>query len=212
MTSAQAADEQIEVISLPKKQYIYEDSSEYNRIDKKYNFGVEVLGINSLGLLGSGAHVGYFINRNSMIILDASSTSFNSSLFSEYQYTGYTFGAHYKQFVGNSFYFRAGVDQRNIEMKVKSKYLLTDDYSYRNFEVESTAASFVIGNQWQWSNFTLGCDWYGLTVPFRSSSKSEYLSANADDYDRKRIKDDENEFTKGTKVQGIRFYLGASFK
>lgn len=206
------SEEQVEIVSMPKKQYIYEDSSEYNRIDKKYNFGVEILGINSLGLLGTGAQVGYFIDRNSLVMLDVTSSSLNTSYWNEYLYTGYTAGAHYKHFYGNSFYFRAGIDQRNIEMKVKSRYILTDDYINRNFEVESTAASIVIGNQWQWSNFTLGCDWYGLSVPLRSSVKSEYLSANADDYDRKRIKEDEDQFSKNSRTQGLRFYLGASFK
>lgn len=107
---------------------------------------------------------------------------------------------------------RSGIDQRHVDYSYQYKSIIDSTYNTSSsFEADSTAAAFVIGNQWQWGSFTLGCDWFGLSVPFVANYGKEKFSTNADELDRSRHEREKNRFGKKVVVQGVRFYLGASF-
>lgn len=77
---------------------------------------------------------------------------------------------------------------------------------------KSAVLDLAIGNKWQWSNFTLGCDWIGVMVPIAQISKKDDLT---DDGSLSRSdqnhKDTANELAKVTNLQFLRFYLGVAF-
>lgn len=212
-SSAALAEENVLVMQKPQK-VIYEDSSEYNRMDKDYMFTVQPSGVNPTGAIGPALTVAKYLDRNSMIgmeVTDGSVLTF--SFLSRYDINASSVGVYYKKFVGNSFYYRGGLDYRRADYK----YEYDDIWGNPNDDVESTfianslAASIVIGNQWQWKGFTLGCDWIGYTQPFASNIEKEVEKGNFDDSDRRRKKDDIDFLTKRGVAQGLRLYLGASF-
>lgn len=107
---------------------------------------------------------------------------------------------------------RGGIDQRNVEYNYQYKSVISSTYdTSAAFKVSSTAAALVIGNQWQWDNFTLGCDWFGVSAPLATRFSDEKFSANADSIDRNRQERDKEHFGKKTLQQGLKLYLGASF-
>jgi hypothetical protein len=70
----------------------------------------------------------------------------------------------YKRFVGNSFYFAANIYYRkhDIALKLDGEDDLFAENSVSTYSFEDLGGGFRIGNQWQWSNFTLGVDWLGV--------------------------------------------------
>jgi hypothetical protein len=113
----------------------------------------------------------------------------------------------------NTTYYRLGLDERKVS--AVRAYVSSVDSKYdtrRAFEGSSTAASFSLGNQWQWENFTLGCDWIGYTTPLGSKVESQsYASATSPDYERARLEEDKSYYLKESFYHGLRFYLGATF-
>lgn len=219
-----AATDSEEVIVITKKKQaseIYEDSSEANRLNKK--------GIFSLGITGAGPNLapgqnltaGMYIDRNKMLLLELKNGVQSLSRYSEYTngvYQDYKseakikqLGVHYKQFTGNSFYFRTGLDYNQVDF--------TFDYSqskyYKNekpeFSGESLIANFTIGNQWQWETFTLGCDWIGIASPIYYKLKSQNSPSDASIYDSSDFETDKKLLLKETSGIALRFYMGASF-
>ena len=212
LTFAAAAEENLSIIAKPKA--IYEDSSEYNRMNKSYQISAQLFGANPTATTGGGLSVGYFLDRNSMIMADVTSgrTGDNNLFLDNYDVTGTSFGLHYKRFFGNSFYARVGLDQRHIDYKYNYDGIFVSDYdSSMKFTADSLGASIVIGNQWQWENFTMGCDWIGATQPLTHTIKNEELGGNIDQIDRNRLEKDKKTLVTDLTGQGLRFYLGASF-
>lgn len=68
------------------------------------------------------------------------------------------FALHYKRFVGNSFYFAPELYYLNYTETDHSPTLL----DYADERATALGLGIRIGNQWQWENFTLGCDWIGV--------------------------------------------------
>lgn len=200
-----------EVIIESRKTIVEKDSSEHMRMNKKLTVQWQLFGSGANGTSQSAIIAGYHLDRNSIIQLEAGGggTSFRNTFFnsSEYSYDSYSVGAHFKKFLGNSFYVKSGIDYRTVKYRF--------DYGYSSvktgFEGNSTAASIVIGNQWQWNNFTLGCDWIGLSLPFAHNITSETLSDNADSYHRTSLDEDEEHYLKNGYAQALRFYVGYSF-
>ena len=201
------------ILIVPKQTTVTQDSSEQHRINKKFQISAQLFGANPTATAGSGVNIGYFIDRNSMIIAEVTSSDSESTFIgSSYDVKGSSVGVHYKIFIGNSFYVRAGVDQRHVDYQYQYDSIFGTGYSTSSsFKVDSTAASLVIGNQWQWDNFTLGCDWIGFTSPFSHKFSEEKFSANADAIDHDRHESDKKYYGETTVGQGLRFYLGASF-
>jgi hypothetical protein len=108
-----------------------------------------------------GFEVGYYLNPSE--VLSASYLFDKDAEAEKNTYKGYNnffsvARVNYKKFLGNSFYLSPSLFYK-IE-KEQTSYIYTD--SVRNSSVSDTGVGFVIGNQWQFDNFTIGCDWIGL--------------------------------------------------
>ena len=108
---------------------------------------------------------------------------------------GTVYSMDVKIFTGNSFYVKPGIYYRKQTDVLSWIYNSSADNWAANekAEIEDIGINFRIGNQWQWDNFTLGCDWIGLS---RTVSK---LSETGN--------------TEDLEVSGaaLNFYLGLSF-
>lgn len=210
-------------IIVEKRHEIEKDSSEHNRINKKFETSAILLGSGPNATGGnSGISIGYYFDLNKMIILEGTgnthnqngnafySSSSSGGNISSHAFTKTSsYGIHFKHFTGNSFYYRIGADYRTVEYK----------YNFQSEEMgfngDSITASFYIGNQWQWDSFTLGCDWVGLSAPISSKIKDSYKNSaaqthDADYYDRK-LNRETDDYIKNININLLRFYLGASF-
>ena len=194
------------------KQEIRENSSAFHRIGKNVELGVNVLGFDTATLLTTGLYAAYRLNRNSSLLLDFSSGNFDTSFWNSNTTRKInSLGIHFKQFFGNTFYLRSGLEHRTA--KYTYDYTGTTPYGAR-FDAQSTALNFQIGNQWQWQNFTLGCDWFGFSAPLTSSVSNESItSSNASDaeYARKDSQGEQDRMVKKTSYTFTRLYLGWAF-
>lgn len=188
---------------------VVENSSEHNRMGKKWTAQWQLFGAGANGTSQSALIGGYYLDRNSLVQLEAGGGGMTSSgifMNSRFELSGTSYGIHYKRFLANSFYFKTGVDYRSVSYSY--------NYSYTNaleaFEGNSFALSLVIGNQWQWDNFTLGCDWIGFSAPFASETTSVTYAGN-DSFYRDEIERAKQDYLKNGFAQGLRFYIGYAF-
>ena len=89
----------------------------------------------------------------------------------------------------------------------------TGDFFNATLIYEDVGTGFRVGNEWQWENFTMGCDWVGVSQPIYSNVKEDKFipSAGSPDYDRRQYVDEQNRFVKDTNINLLRVYAGASF-
>jgi hypothetical protein len=155
---------------------------------------------------GGSLAYAYQFDRKNAIQIEASSGDYPLILLANLKTT--MTGVHYKRYVGNSFYFRTGLDARSIILEDRGLFSVN---SGREFgRTTDLTAAFVIGNQWQWETFTLGTDWVGVNVPITNLSQNiDYSGLNAND--KAEIKKSWDKLGQVTSVQYLRFYLGASF-
>ena len=176
-------------------------SSEDNRDDKQVVIAAQLVGWGPAVTTSTGAHLGYFVSNNSVILLEYT-TGKDTGFFLLDEIKTSSIGLHLKQFASNSFYFKIGVDQRTVKYSESNFFSSTTGFSFNG---ESTAGSFAVGNQWQWANFTLGCDWFGAVVPFSSKTTDVVSSTSA------RVTTEKDHYTKDVSYEIGRLYLGASF-
>lgn len=218
LSTVSFAEENLEVVPSKEAHQVIEDSSAFHRVGKQWMFGGQILGVGPAYSLQQGVRVGYFLDRNMLVegeIMfgnqDGGSTWGGSSLFDfgRYEIDGQSIGVHLKHFVGNSFYYRAGLDYRWLDY----------EYTYDNsgfdaaaaFKGTSAAVTFNIGNQWHWKNFNLGCEWVGLSAPILSNISDKRFASNSAVYDINDFNDDQETLVKDLNLNLLRFYLGASF-
>ena len=199
-----------ENVTVVKRNSVIEDSSAYNRMNKDVTISYQLVGFAVGGIPSNGLNVGYFLNRNAILQLEYTDGKLS---FTDFDIKARTIGANAKYFFGNSFYGKGGVAYRSVGVynleciKCKSGTNRIDLGS-----ADSVAAEISIGNQWQWDNFTLGCDWLGAMVPVTTTKVANNASAAGVDADTNRELDDIwNRIGKTTSIQLLRFYLGASF-
>lgn len=199
---------QKEEVAIVKKPAVslMEDTSEANRVGKSYLLTAQVLGSAVSPVPSAGVNAGIYIDRNSLIEAQFSHGTV-SYLFFDIEAT--TFGVNYKHFFSNSFYARMGGAYRKILLK-NAWFLFSNRTISEVGSVESLAADLAIGNQWQWQNFTLGCDWIGYMAPIATLSK-KYDPYGATGQDLKDLDDSWDRLANVGSFQLLRFYLGASF-
>lgn len=208
--NAQAQAEDVKIIENGPTKMLYRDTSEANRVGKKFSVIMEPVGIGPMGLPEAGINGAYYINRNDLIQLELGYAAYEGDTSS---YGGLDYkraGLHYKHFAGNSFYIKTGLDYRTI--KYSTLWGHNDGTVSKNYELEGNALSmgFVIGNQWQWENFLLGCDWFGTSVTVASNvTRSEIALPGS--YTSNEMHSEEARFLKESKLQFLRFYVGYSF-
>lgn len=166
-------------------------TSEQNREGLKYQFVGSLSGVQHSFTPNPSVEASYFINKNTQISLrhNKYNESYESEQFSN---EGQVIQLGYKNFNSNSFYYRPSVFFR--EMKIED----TEDTSY---VFRDLGVGYAIGNQWQWKNFTLGCDWVGanirLSTLYYEDTKSSEVLIRLKGY--------------GLTLDLLNFYLGLSF-
>jgi hypothetical protein len=200
---------------------VLEDSSEANRINKNAMVTLSLTGFGPNMAPATTLTGGIFLDRNKLLLIEGKNG--NSAVSRSYteSYNGVVInegsadakisqiGGHYKQFVSNSFYFKTGLDYSRVDFKYDFKISSTNRTT--SFDGDALIASFTIGNQWQWQNFTLGADWIGLSSPLASRINNQSISSSASETDKKEFEDDKKMYLTGGSFTALRFYIGASF-
>lgn len=214
-----ASDENVMVMK--KNQVVLEhDSSAANRLHKKVTLAAELSGMGPGLITGTGLSAGYFLNRNQVILAEYKGgkigvtrrwTTYSNGVenVAESEGSGTSVGVYFKQFFGNSFYIKPGVDVAKVNYEFSPKSTAFGNYR-SEFEATTVGANFSIGNQWQWENFTLGCDWIGLRQAISRNFSKDSIVGNFSAQDKADFEKDKDLFTKGSPL-ALRFYLGASF-
>ena len=201
-------DSQVTILK-KKKDSVYEGTSEHNRMDKEYTLSAQVVGLNSPGIVGSGINFGWYQSRN--LIWQIETTFHNERQGIFHRPTGNSLGLHLKYFPGNTFYMNSGLDYRQIDYN--DRYYISYDSGYQTarFKSRSVALTYGIGNQWQWENFTLGCEWVGIAAPIASEVTDSVIPERISRYDNDDYKADIKRYSSDGALTLVRFYLGASF-
>ncbi len=190
-------------------QVVYEGSSEHNRMNKMYVLTGE-MGFSVAPMGSGGVNAGYYLDRNSVAQASYAGGSLKLTDFNIRTKTG---SVLYKRFLGNSFYLRAGPGYREIELQydnwLSSPYFKSNGFKDVGVS-RSLVADVAIGNQWQWENFTLGCDWVGAMIPIADLG-SQVRTDGFSDAEKRDVNDQWDRLQKITSSQLLRFYIGASF-
>ncbi len=173
------------------------DESRMNRENLKFTFDFNLTG-QMLQSQASGINIGYFKDLDNIIYLSYFELEHNDyDWFDEELDNGYIIEAALKHFVGNSFYIRPSIYFYSQELaddedydSASNSYIITDKTVYK-----AAGVGFNIGNQWQWENFTVGCNWIGVR---KDISIMDEDGPGTDAY---------QEVT----AEFMTFYLGASF-
>jgi hypothetical protein len=154
------------------------------------------------------SEIGYFIKPDlvlslNYISLESASTKHDNELDKDITYdsgSGSAIELSVKSFQSNSLYIKAGAYYRNqiiVEKDIDDGgFLQFTSSENKNGEIEDAGVFFALGNQWQWSHFTMGCDWLGA-----SSSLGRWKYTN----------EGEGQAVTLSSVRVLHFYLGASF-
>jgi hypothetical protein len=177
-----------------KAKYVVANESELNREDKKF-MAVMSWGSNYSTSSG-GLTLSYFLDSDSLINLSYFDLSDDNTVTDDYD-DGTAIELSFKQFNGNSFYFQVYGYYRSIEETDRTNSFLfsSPDGFYR---LKDAGLGIKIGNQWQWDNFTIGCDWIGLGR--RIAKFSEEGSTRVFSFTSER-----------THVTALNLYLGFAF-
>jgi hypothetical protein len=206
-----------DVVNIPQQNHVvnevYEDSSEFHRMNKSYLITAQLIGQGPGADVNKfGATFGKYLNRNSLFTIDFTigNNGKSSYYYSEYKISDSSIGLSYKNFISNSFYFKVGVDYRKMNYHYTSRDIFNSVIERENiFKSESIVSGLSIGNQWQWQNFTLGCDWVGYSLPIYSHIYDE--SSTGTSAFAGYMKVDQDRYVKDGVFTALRFYLGASF-
>lgn len=191
---------------------IYEGSSEHNRIGKKYQLSVMPLGSGPAFVTWQGLNFGYSKDRNNVFLLSLNNINKNSQTCTgsfSCGISGSSLAVSYKKFVSNSFYFLSGLSYREVKFNFSENFGSILDYA-SDFEGSAIALDISIGNQWQWENFTLGCDWIGGSLPITNHIKTQNVSGNLS-YGLSSLDNKKNMYLEKFTLSGLNFYMGASF-
>lgn len=219
IVSFAATEDDVVIVKRSAKE-IYEDSSEANRIGKKFDIHYTLLGVSANYAPAQGIGVGYYVERNKQILIELRK---GKGTYNRYRYESYNgsskewstdaqitqIGAHFKHYVGNSFYYRVGADYNTVDYKYDLSGSYFSDTKSSYFKGTAVVGSFVIGNQWQWENFTLGCDWIGLASPLTYSITG--VTKPSSESEKSDLENDQRMYVTESSGILLRFYLGASF-
>lgn len=146
-------------------------TSQGNRKNLKYQIVAGILGTEYIKYPIT-ISAGYYIQPYGVLTLRYSQLN-HSDKWGAYKMNAVTIG--YRRFYGNSF---------NIMPTIYYKRNTADFYTEgshpyvvgsNNLIYEDIGMGFRLGNEWQWQNFTMGCDWFGLnykTIKINFKEKS----------------------------------------
>ncbi len=116
--------------------------------------------------------------------------------------------ARVRFFVGNSFNLVAGAGLRQSKSDV---YKWSDHDVQSHFRSNSIITEVSLGNRWQFSNFTLGVDWFGLMGPLAKFSSSTSHDADVSDSSRESRSTEFNDGNNRLRYSFVKLQLGAAF-
>lgn len=173
-----------------------------NRSNKKYLVAAELIGAN-FSAQSLGVEAGYFLTANRMLQVKIQKLSSledqrNKDVYDEDHSEadkvwsdhgeGMAITGSFKEFTGKTFYYEAGAFYRDQKLVIKTeevrtayeKWTLTDEDTA---EIQDIGVSFTIGNQWNWENLTVACDWVGvsrslLTLNEKGDASEYYTAVN----------------------------------
>lgn len=202
---------------------VYAGSSEFHRMDKKFTATLFGGGLSPGYAIASGVSAGLFLNKNQVILLELNSsegarktTYATSSGFETTSGQSETrvrqLGAHFKQFLGNSFYIRGGLDYSQVDYEFNYDRAGGSSTDFQSsFSGNAFIGSVVIGNQWQWQNLTIGADWIGAASVLSSKTAKQSLTGNPTSTDRANFEEDKEFYLNDGGAVFLRGYIGASF-
>lgn len=186
------------------------EESTLNRADKKFTATYQFTGLGPNLAVGGAINLGYFLKPNMVLSIEGTKGSEATwDLFDDTEVDARSIGIHLKHYVGNSFYYRVGVDHRTMEHRYTDFFITS---TTRTFDAKSLGVTVNIGNQWQWEHFTLGCDWVGVTLPVSKSYSNESVVTTGDAvYHQGQLEEDKKDYMESPILNLLRFYIGASF-
>jgi hypothetical protein len=199
-----SAQGQESVLAQKQPRYGKRSTSEQNREGKTVTVAAQLTGGKSYMGNGLGLNFGFFVDPDFLIQLEVSRN--DGGIWWDEVRTS-SVALYGKSFLSNSFYMQFGLDHTTVKAEHNYIFTTSDNKVAYGFEGSVTSAALMIGNQWQWSHFTLGCDWFGITVPLSHSVKSEFADADMDS----SSKDHQKEMLEDTSVQFLRFNVGYTF-
>ena len=189
----------------PSNTMLLDGKSASDRLANGITLQFQPVGLGVIGTNESLIALGYHITENDLLALEfgAGRSDFqwkwDGQVEDKKVLTGESVGVHYKRFFSDTFYLKTGLDYRGV------KYQGDASADFVSVAGTSGVVSVLIGNQWQWQNFTLGCDWVGMGIPFASFVSSQYGA------DNDAIAAARNKYLEDIFAQGVRVYIGAIF-
>jgi hypothetical protein len=119
-----------------------------------------------------------------------------------------------KWFLGNSFYLQGGAGLRQMQATDSSVFfssLVVADTYKSTFSSSYAIGEIGLGNRWQFSNFTIGCDWVGYAVPLAKLSSSESFTGPITESQKASDRDNFDKRSSEGNLMLLRFHLGVSF-
>lgn len=160
-------------------------TSEENRKSLNYQVALAFVGVEYGTSTPLTFSASYFFNPDNLLTLRYTNINNNNE-----KLRAVAIG--YKHFLGNSFNIMPTLGWRRTIGSSES------NFSPR-FKYEEINAGIRIGNEWQWENFTMGCDWVGINktiIKLHSTGDSGIINS--------AIK-------QSTTFALLSFYLGYSF-
>ncbi len=204
---------------------LFADSSEANRLGKKWTIQLASPDTSTSLISGSGIAAGMFLDRNTQVIVDIKKgtaltdySRFEWNLMDGYsahfkptpQYT--QVAVNYKRFLGNSYYLRAGGAYSSMDYTFDlTGSQFAEDRWVSSFSSQALLLVAGIGNQWQWENITFGCDWIGVATPVIYQIHRETPPPSKATEYVKKFEKDEKTYVRNSSISLLRLYLGASF-
>lgn len=181
------------------------NESASNRSGKTGYAALEVIGFTLMPV--SGVRGGYFISPDLVTELSYAS---GSAGIGDFKVSKTLIELKAKYFFGNSFYVDGGL--ANESFKINYPVFVSSSAGDKDLSasVSNLGAVFHIGNQWQWSGFTMGVDWAGYFASL--SSKSSFSTdSSVDAADKKKEENDIDTVYGSGSIHAVRYYLGWTF-
>jgi len=144
-----------------------ENDHSYAKRQHQKLFSTIGFGANYLGSENT-VEAGAFLKSNTLISLKYHNLKLSNSYYEDSSKKSYAISLNLKQFTGNSFYLKPTI------ALVKKYYtgIKTNIFASTSTRIDASSskimAGVAIGNQWQYDNFTIGCDWIGLATKIKT--------------------------------------------
>ncbi len=174
------------------------DSSSENRKNLKFQGTLDIIGREYIAAGTTTVSLGYFLNPDNLLLINYS--NFNGEYVDDAAIKLRATSVGLRRFTGNSFNYTPNIYYR----RHRADYY--QEGSFRriggaNIIYEDVGVGINIGNEWQWKNFTMGCDWFGMNATLVKIHDEEQSVGHMEEAD----------LTRGFTFNLLHFYVGVSF-